>query len=100
MLKRKLTPREQRHLEKPAFLERYFQKKAVWMTTVLLFTPLVLWVVSSAFLDFTGMVHDPDFDIYTDLLILILAPFTIAFAIQEYFFYQKHIWSKQKKSTD
>ncbi len=95
MAARKRNRYEDKHLKNPAFLEKYFHKKVVWLSTVVIITPLVLWSIFIAILDLFGIQDDPDFNFTTDLSLLVGCVFMVYFITDEYRFYQKEIWGKK-----
>lgn len=96
---RKLTKYEREHLKNPYFLEGYFQKRLVWLGTLILLAPLVTWGTYTAILDLFKIVDDSDFGFYQDILTLVGLTVAIPFIIQEYKFYNKHIWSGKNSKT-
>jgi len=81
----------------PMFLERFFQKKVVWLATVILLAPLVVWFTWTASLDLLGIKDDPDFSTRDDILGLIGMIVMIVMCAYEYRDFQKGLWSKRAK---
>jgi hypothetical protein len=81
----------------PMFLERFFQKKVVWLATVILLAPLVAWFVWTTSLDLFGIKDDPDFNTRDDILGLIGMLVMIVMCTYEYRDFQKRLWSKRTK---
>lgn len=96
MAARKRNHYEFKHLKNPAFLEKYFQRKPVWVATTTLITLLMVWALSLAIPDLLGVKDDQDFDSLYDLAIIFGSIFMLYFGINEYRFYQKELWSKKK----
>ena len=96
MFKRKRNRYEDKHLEHPAFLEKYFQKKPVWLTAALAIAILMSWGLSVAVPDLLGTKDDPDFDTTFDLAIIFGSLLILYFGIDEYRFYTIEIWNKKK----
>lgn len=92
---RKLTKYERAHIEQPYFLERYFQKKSVWIGTLVLLAPFIAWGAYTTVLDLFKIVDDSDFGFYQDLFILFSLIVGTPFVVQEYKFYNKHLWAQK-----
>lgn len=81
----------------PMFLERFFQKKVVWLATVIVLSPLVTWFMWTTSLDLLGIKDDPDFSARDDILGLIGMIVMIVMCTYEYRDFQKRLWSRRAK---
>lgn len=96
MFKRTRNRYEDKHLKHPAFFEKYFQKKPVWLTAALVIAILMSWGLSVAVSDLLGIKDDPDFDTFLDLAIIFGSLIMLYLGIDEYRFYSKELWNKKK----
>lgn len=101
MSSRKAVKRQSRHEGTdeagPMPLERFFQKKVVWLATVILLTPLVAWFMWTTSLDLLGIKDDPDFSTRDDILGLVGMIVMIVMCAYEYRDFQKRLWSNRAK---